>query len=532
MRRSTDRILTTHVGALPAPLDVWARPEVADDRLREAVAEVVTAQRDAGVDFINEGELTKGGHWVEYLPTRLGGYAPAEGGAYTELLMSSKDWVDFQDFYLAVLQNGTLFEQSGATQHVPEGAEETTPTDDWIAAEPIHYRGHELLEREIAVMRDSIGDIDPSDAFLTTTAPLSVEPGRVKGIYASDEEHVDAIAEAMRVEYEAIAAAGFQVQVDDAWLGALWDRIGIPMGTGERLAQLENFDGLWFGNMSAEAPTLTEYLGDFAWYLKIYTARDPQGTEVIGEPQRWRVPGNWKIACENVMGDSYHVQTTHRSVFECGIHPNQAKDFTSGGARNGIHIDAGYGTTGLSRQSAVERGYPRAMQDMFAETLSPEHRDLLFGEQPLWPTRAHLFPNFSLLCAGARISSTELHPYILMRTWRPIDADTLEIWSWVLVEKGASDEFKEKSARAYVLTFGPAGTEEVDDAENWSSMQRAFHGAESSAIGQVLTMGGKDEMDELVIADWPAPGTAIASSYTDAGNRRFHALWRDLMEAE
>ena len=73
MRRSTDRILTTHVGALPAPLDVWAHPEVADDRLREAVTEVVAAQREAGVDFINEGELTKGGHWVEYLPTRLGG---------------------------------------------------------------------------------------------------------------------------------------------------------------------------------------------------------------------------------------------------------------------------------------------------------------------------------------------------------------------------------------------------------------------------------------------------------------------------
>ena len=133
MRRSTDRILTTHVGALPAPLDVWAHPEVADDRLREAVADVVAAQRAAGVDFINEGELTKGGHWVEYLPTRLGGYAPAEGGAYTQLLLSSKDWVDFNEFYMAVLQNGTLFEQSGATQHVPEGAEETTPTDDWTA---------------------------------------------------------------------------------------------------------------------------------------------------------------------------------------------------------------------------------------------------------------------------------------------------------------------------------------------------------------------------------------------------------------
>jgi 5-methyltetrahydropteroyltriglutamate--homocysteine methyltransferase len=232
MRRSTDRILTTHVGALPAPLDVWAHPEVADDRLREAVAEVVAAQRDAGVDFINEGELTKGGHWVEYLPTRLGGYAPAEGGAYTQLLLSSKDWIDFNDFYMAVLQNGTLFEQSGATQHVPEGAEETTPTDDWTAAEPIHFteKGHRLLDREIAVMKESIGEIPASDVFLTTTAPLSVEPGRQKGIYETDEEHVYAIAEAMRVEYEAIAAAGFQVQVDDAWLGALWDRIGIPMG--------------------------------------------------------------------------------------------------------------------------------------------------------------------------------------------------------------------------------------------------------------------------------------------------------------
>ena len=232
MRRSTDRILTTHVGALPGPLDVWAHPDVADERLREAVADVCEMQRSAGVDFINEGELTKGGHWVEYLPTRLGGYEPSEtGGAYGALLMSSKDWVDFRDFYLAVLQNGTLFEMSGATQHVPEGAEETSSAvDDWVAAEPIHFKGHALLEREIAMMKASLGDTPASDAFLTSTAPLSIEPGREKGIYASDEEHIYAIADAMREEYEAIANAGFQVQVDDAWMGALWDRIGIPMG--------------------------------------------------------------------------------------------------------------------------------------------------------------------------------------------------------------------------------------------------------------------------------------------------------------
>ena len=79
-------------------------------------------------------------------------------------------------------------------------------------------------------MKAALGDTPASDAFLTTTAPLSIEPGRENGIYESDEEHIYAIADAMRVEYEAIADAGFQVQVDDAWLGALWDRIGIPMG--------------------------------------------------------------------------------------------------------------------------------------------------------------------------------------------------------------------------------------------------------------------------------------------------------------
>lgn len=232
MRRSTDKILTTHVGALPAPHDVWARLDVSDDRLREAVAEVCEMQRRAGVDFINEGELTKGGHWTQYLASRLGGYEPAgHPGALGQLLLSSTDWVEFRDFYMAVLQNGTLFEQSGEAQHVPEGAEETTQSvEDWEATSPVHYRGQAALEREIAVMEASLGATPVTDAFLTSTAPLSVEPGRDKGIYKTDEEHIYAIAEAMRVEYEAIATAGFQLQVDDAWLGALWDRIGIPMG--------------------------------------------------------------------------------------------------------------------------------------------------------------------------------------------------------------------------------------------------------------------------------------------------------------
>jgi 5-methyltetrahydropteroyltriglutamate--homocysteine methyltransferase len=99
-----------------------------------------------------------------------------------------------------------------------------------VCTGPIEYTGQALLQREIDLLRDSLGELNPADCFLTSTAPASLEPGRANRYYKNEEEYVFALAEALRVEYEMIAAAGFQLQVDDAWLAALWDRIGIPMG--------------------------------------------------------------------------------------------------------------------------------------------------------------------------------------------------------------------------------------------------------------------------------------------------------------
>jgi 5-methyltetrahydropteroyltriglutamate--homocysteine methyltransferase len=84
------------------------------------------------------------------------------------------------------------------------------------------------LQREIAAFAAVVAE--PTDAFLTSTAPASLEPYRENEFYKSEEEFIFAIAEAMRTEYEAIASAGFILQVDDAWLPAMWDRIGIAMG--------------------------------------------------------------------------------------------------------------------------------------------------------------------------------------------------------------------------------------------------------------------------------------------------------------
>jgi 5-methyltetrahydropteroyltriglutamate--homocysteine methyltransferase len=221
MKRSTSsKILTTHVGSLPRP-DGTDRSGGEDAAtLRQTVAGVVARQREIGIDVINEGEYTKGADWLSYVDNRFSGFEarPPEGGK--PLILQGKDREAFADFYRHASERGTLFyEPGGQIKHA---------RPHWVATAPIGYRGAADLQREVDVFRAVIGA--ETEAFITTTAPASLEPYRRNEYYKSQEEFVFAIAEAMRTEYQAIIAAGFILQVDDAWLPALWDRIGIQMG--------------------------------------------------------------------------------------------------------------------------------------------------------------------------------------------------------------------------------------------------------------------------------------------------------------
>jgi 5-methyltetrahydropteroyltriglutamate--homocysteine methyltransferase len=224
MKRSTDRILTTHVGSLPAPKDLWNLSEVNPGKLQAAVQDVVRHQRECGVDIVNEGELTKNGNWVVFVNERLTGFEARSAGASLSLLQDSADWAEFDEFYKAALEGGTLFEQTRAAP------EQVGRRLDWSCTGPITYCGQAVLQREIDCLKKALGDTPPGDAFLTSTAPASLEPGRENLYYKSQEEFVFALAEAMSVEYQMIAKAGLLLQVDDAWLAALWDRIGVKMG--------------------------------------------------------------------------------------------------------------------------------------------------------------------------------------------------------------------------------------------------------------------------------------------------------------
>ena len=228
MRRSDTRILTSHVGSLPFP-SLDAGLAIGDSsRLKEDAAGVVRRQRALGVDIINEGEYTKGGDWLRYMQTRFGGFADIEATGEKPLIEQGKDREAFADFYKYASDRGTLFFAPGEQMQKKRPVQACTG--------PVVYAGSDELQREIDITREVAGG---EDVFLTSTAPASLEVYRRNRYYKSDEAYVFAIAEAMRVEYEAITEAGFILQVDDAWLPALWDRIGMGMGMAAFRARCE-----------------------------------------------------------------------------------------------------------------------------------------------------------------------------------------------------------------------------------------------------------------------------------------------------
>ena len=214
MQRSTHKILTTHVGSLPFPMS-----EAGESDLSAQVAAVTQKQRALGLDLINEGEYTKGGDWLSYVEPRFSGFDARPPAGTKPIILTGKDREEFADFYAYATQKGTLFYSPG------EQIKRARP--NWVCVGPIAYTGAAALAHEIATLR---AHAKPEESFLTTTSPASLEPYRQNEFYNSEEEFVYAIAEAMRVEYEAIAQSGVLLQVDDAWLPALWDRIGIGMG--------------------------------------------------------------------------------------------------------------------------------------------------------------------------------------------------------------------------------------------------------------------------------------------------------------
>jgi 5-methyltetrahydropteroyltriglutamate--homocysteine methyltransferase len=212
MRRSTDRILTTHVGSLPRPaslLDLMKTAERGhelDSAVTQAVDAAVRQQIAHGVDVVTDGEQGKAS-FFGYVAERLTGFEPRPG-ARAELW--SAEVRAFPEYYAEYFRQAMM------------GGSVVT-LEPLVCVGPVSYQGHAAVARDIANLTAALAQQPHGEAFLPAVAPSGL--GFMAGSSQAANEHYPtypdylfAVADALHEEYRAIVDAGFLLQVDDPFL--------------------------------------------------------------------------------------------------------------------------------------------------------------------------------------------------------------------------------------------------------------------------------------------------------------------------
>jgi 5-methyltetrahydropteroyltriglutamate--homocysteine methyltransferase len=205
VKRSVDRILTTHAGSLPRPaalLEVLrAGSAGAPDgaaRIRRAVADVVREQVAHGLDVVDDGEMGKPS-FVTYVGERLSGFSPDPQGAGLPWA-GSREVESFPEFYASTRGQSA----NAAARAAP-----------LACTGPVSYTGQAHVEADIGNLRAALAGVRVEEAFLPAISPSNVESWYRNRYYKTEEAYLFALADAMREEYRAIVDAGFLVQIDD-----------------------------------------------------------------------------------------------------------------------------------------------------------------------------------------------------------------------------------------------------------------------------------------------------------------------------
>jgi 5-methyltetrahydropteroyltriglutamate--homocysteine methyltransferase len=213
MKRSTERILTTHVGSLARPHPLLrlmrARVDGQDyDRAefarlaREAVFDVVKRQAEAGIDIVSDGEQSKAGFYA-YISGRLSGLQVDTVGVPDRAIWPG-ELERFPEYYREYLG----------------GKAQTMVRDPPLKCTgPIEYVGQAALQSDIDNLKAAVAAQHVEEAFMPSMAPRIV--GRNE-YYSAGRDQLEAVGQAMHVEYAAIVDAGFILQIDDPWFTSLY----------------------------------------------------------------------------------------------------------------------------------------------------------------------------------------------------------------------------------------------------------------------------------------------------------------------
>jgi 5-methyltetrahydropteroyltriglutamate--homocysteine methyltransferase len=227
MKKSDNRILTTHTGSLPRPLGMAVplytqdagrdhdREALARD-IKQSVTDIVRRQLDLGIDIINDGEHSKF-NFIAYGRARLGGLSPNPNPV--AMMGASRDARAFPQTYAEM---GSM----NAARSPEVANRRKLPAISTISAAPITYVGQTEVARDIANLKNAVqaAGKTPADLFMTAISPNNLEYYHRNGYYKTDDEHLEAIANAMNVEYRAIVDAGFVLQIDDPRMATHYNR--------------------------------------------------------------------------------------------------------------------------------------------------------------------------------------------------------------------------------------------------------------------------------------------------------------------
>jgi 5-methyltetrahydropteroyltriglutamate--homocysteine methyltransferase len=230
LKRSDSRILTTHVGSLPRPTGMAAKlyaketghaqdQATLEREIADSVSDIVHRQLDIGIDIINDGEHSKF-NFISYGRMRLGGLEPNPNPV--EMMGRSRDSLAFPATYSEMAAMNAA--------RSPDVAERRKmPTASTISKAPVTYIGQAEVARDIgnlnnALKREAANGKHPEDVFMTAISPNNLEFYHRNGYYPTDEQHLEALANAMNVEYRAIVDAGFVLQIDDPRIATHYNR--------------------------------------------------------------------------------------------------------------------------------------------------------------------------------------------------------------------------------------------------------------------------------------------------------------------
>ena len=279
------------------------------------------------------------------------------------------------------------------------------------------------------------------------------------------------------------------------------------------VSKVTNYKGMLWGNWDSDCISFEEHLGGMKYYLDLMLDRIPGGLEVIGGVHKWKVECNWKFPIDNFVGDDYHVPITHGSAFAIGLRTP-------------------YGEEGREISTGDGHGFGGAYSIGAGPQVKSEYTDLLRGEvdklvkekgdfvKKLIPHgHGAIFPNFSY---------SDTLSYKTFRVWHPRGPQSIEAYSYCVIDAGLPEKAKSDMRKQYILQFGPSGIFEQDDAETWAQCTKATRGwvARQYYFNHSMGLGHEKLVKDELKSNLPGK---IGGLWSELNQRGFYEHWLEVM---